>query len=144
MDTRIISVLIAVSIFGAGYFLGWKSEHDDLVTFQAQVTQAGLIQEVAVKEKEKENDKQTIFIANAYNDAIVDLRRQLDRVQYTYRTSSSKMSKITGSSKGANEARQESAGTCEGTQFYRNALEDAQTIEFWQNWAVREDIPVGE
>jgi hypothetical protein len=143
MNTNIIHVSLATIIFLAGFGIGWSIEHDKLTSYKATVVATGHAQELVTKQKEKENDEQTKLIADSYSTAVLNLRAKLDRLQHS-RTGGGSVSKATNDSKGINETGEEPSRACQSTEFYGNAVEDAQQIEFIHNWVIREGIPVEE
>lgn len=134
--------LIAVGIFGAGYYKGFSGEHNKYITFQAQVTQAVQDQNVATKKKDAENDAQTLAVANAYSDYANRLNAALERLRNSNRNNGSKLPPTTKSPQSPDGTSQELSGACKGSQFYANALEDAMKLQLWQDWAKRLNLEV--
>jgi hypothetical protein len=129
-------------VYAAGHHNGYAPEHDKLVAFQAKVTQEANDQNAAAIEKDKSNEAQTLAVANAYtldnnrlSAALEQLRKSTNRF--------SQLPKAADSSKGANGAIGESGGAPICTQeFVSSALKDAMTLQKWQEWAERLNLPV--
>ena len=132
----IIAAGIAIAL-GVAYYSGYRHEHDKLVTYKAQVIQQAKDQESIVKQKDTENEQKTQAVANDYKQyydrLIAGLRHQL---------SSSKVPSTLDSHKGNDGAPSELSGTCEGTEFYANALKDALRLQLWIEWAKAHDLKV--
>jgi hypothetical protein len=144
---KYLGIAIAViallgGVYAAGHHNGYAPEHDKLVAFQAKVTQEANDQNAAAKRKDAENEAQTLAVANAYtldnnrlSAALEQLRKSTNRF--------SQLPKGSDSSKGANGTIGESVGIAGCTQeFYANALKDAMTLQKWQEWAERLNLPV--
>ena len=135
-------LVVVLGMLGAAYYRGYAGEHDKFVTFKAQVDQQAQDQNRIAKEKDAQNEAQTLAVADAYtadnnrlSAALEQLRKSTNRF--------SQLPKNADSSKGANETIGQSGGIAGCTQeFYANALEDALTLQKWQEWAERLNLPV--
>jgi hypothetical protein len=133
--------LVVIGIFGVGYWKGYAPEHDKLISFQAKVTQEANDQNAAAKRKDAENETQTLAVANAYTVDNNRLRAALEQLRKST-NSFSKLPKAADGSQGSDGAKQELSGTCQGSEFYANALEDALKLQKWQEWAERLNLSV--
>ena len=138
--------IVVLGALGGAYFKGhhdgYAPEHDKLVAFQAKVTQEANDQNEAAKRKDAENEAQTLAVANAYtldnnrlSAALEQLRKSTNRF--------SQLPKNADSSQSTHGTIGESGGIAGCTQeFYANALKDAMSLQKWQEWAERLNLPV--
>lgn len=134
---KIIAVVLLVSgIFTAGYFFGWRSNHDDVVSLTSSLQQAAKDQAAAVKAKEIENDQTTMAVANSYSS-------ELNSLQHTNTSNKpSRVSQTTQHTSTTPSTNGERSGTCEGTVFYNNALKCELQLKWIREWVSTEHIPV--
>ena len=133
-----ILVALALTIFlaGGGYYEGWKSNHDDIVA----LTTAAKIQSAAAKQKDAENDQQTYALQKSYHDTSVRLNDALDRLHNAGR------GKVPGSPIGSQIPDGYTAvegGTCQSA-FYDKAMKAELMVEGFQEYVVRQRIPLAE
>jgi len=123
------------------YYKGYAHEHDKLVSYQAQVKQEQLDQSFTVKQKEKENEDQTKFVAQSMDNYYKHL--ESDRLQHL---SSSILgsAKTPASDQKNGGSRASSLGACYGTEFYFKALKTEIRLEEWLEWQKVQHIPVGD
>lgn len=135
-----IGVAAIIALFGGFmYFKGWSGEHDKFVAFQSSVAQAGKDQNAKSKEKDDENAKENQQLVAGWIDDRNHLLAQLERMR---NSGSGSMPKDASGSKTADAAIQEPGRACQSTEFYGNALEDAQKLRMWHDWAVKHQLPV--
>ena len=140
---RIAGILcIGAAIFAAGVFAGYRHEHDALVSYRSKVEQAAADQTRIAKEKDDEHDKQTLAVAQSYGDDVNRLNDALARMLHT-KTNSFSMPKTTNGSEAVDGASIEPSRTCPSS-FYSACLNDALKVSKWQEWAVRQGVPVSE
>jgi hypothetical protein len=133
-----ILVALALTIFlaGGGYYEGWKSNHDEITT----LTKAAKDQTAAAKQKDAENDQQTYALQKSYHDTSIRLNDALDRLHNAGR------GKVPAGSIGSQVANGYTAvegGTCKSA-FYDKSLKAELMLEQWQEWAIKQGIPVAE
>lgn len=68
----LLIAILSAALFVAGY--GWKSEHDNYITFKAGVIAAGEAQEEKTRETIKRHEKAAQEASNAYSRRIADIR----------------------------------------------------------------------
>ena len=133
-----ILVALALTIFlaGGGYYEGWKSNHDEITTH----TKAAKDQTAAAKQKDAENDQQTYALQKSYHDTSVRLNDALDRLHNAGR------GKVPAGSIGSQVPdgyTSVEGGTCQSA-FYDKAMKAELQLEGWQEWAIRQRIPLAE
>ena len=134
-----IGFLLFGLIAGA-YYKGYAHEHEKLVVYQTQVSQAALDQARTTKLKDEENAQTTDAVANYYDDQLTALTQ---RLQYL-KDHPSSLPKAPNSAKSPDAATSEPSRTCQDTEFYGNALEDALKVEAWQKWANEQHLQIGD
>lgn len=133
-----ILVALALTIFlaGGGYYEGWKSNHDEIVA----LTTAAKIQSAAAKQKDAENDQQTYALQKSYHDTSIRLNDALDRLHNAGR------GKVSAGSIGSQVPDGYTAvegGTCQSA-FYDKAMKAELMVEGFQEYVVRQRIPLAE
>ena len=140
---RILAGLAVLLIAcGSAYFAGWSGQHDLLVTYRAQVAQAAAAQAAQSHQKDLENEQQTKTVADAYRADADRLRTNLERLRKQSPTGGRAVSPFAIRTKSPDAAPGEQRGACEGSEFYANALSDALMLKDWQEWAIRQRLPV--
>jgi hypothetical protein len=137
IEIKILAAL-ALTIFlaGGGYYEGWKSNHDQIVA----LTSAAKNQDAAAKQKDAENDQQTYALQKSYRDTSIRLNDALDRLH------NSGYGKVPGNPIGSKIPDGYTAvegGTCQSA-FYDKSLKAELMLEQWQEWAIKQGIPVSE
>lgn len=130
------AIIFSVLLFGGGYYEGWKSNHDQIVA----LTTAAKVQTAAAKQKDAENDQQTYALQKSYHDTSVRLNDALDRLH------NSGSSKVPGSPLGSKIPDGYTAvegGTCQSA-FYDKAMKAELMVEGFQEYVVRQRIPVSD
>lgn len=125
--------LVILALLAGAYSAGWYKEHIALVEYKATIAALGQAQEAQTKAKEAEYEHNTEVIADSYSS-------ELERLQHN--ADSRKLSKTPIGSKSSNGASGEPSRACKSSEFYDNALKDALTLKAWQDWAVKQGIPV--
>jgi hypothetical protein len=137
LELKIIgAIAYTVFLFGGGYFEGWKSNHDEIVA----LTATAKAQTSAAKQKDAENEQQTYALQKSYHDTSIRLNDALDRL---HNSGSSGLSKAANSAKVPDGYTAVEGGTCQSA-FYDKALKAELMVEAWQEWAIRQRIPVAE
>jgi len=129
---------IVAALLGSAYYKGYAHEHDKLIAYQAQIKQIQLDNDIIVKQKDEENVKNAKTITAGYNAYYTKLIAGL----HNNAANSGQPTKDSDSTKGADGAKQELGGTCQGSEFYSNALEDVLKLQSWQEWAIRNHLTV--
>lgn len=127
---------------GSAYFAGWAGQHDLLVAYRAQVAQAAAAQAAQSHQKDLENEQQTQAVALAYSTDNARLNAALERMRKQSATGSRAVSQFAIRAKSPDATPGEQRGACEGSEFYANALNDALMLKDWQEWAIRQRLPV--
>jgi hypothetical protein len=135
----LFGLAVVVGIFAIGYFFGWRNQHDILVKYQSQVKQEGIDQAAQSKQKELEQNEQTKAVADDYSTERTALFASIDRLRLNASASAVPVHAI--STESTNAAPSEFGSSCTST-FYANALDDALRLSKWQEWALRQHIPV--
>jgi hypothetical protein len=130
---------LLTGLFFAGYATGWSSQHSVLVAYRAGVDAAAAAQSNAARAEDAERGVQTRAVAAAYDADVTRLRAALGRLRKP-ENGSDRVPKTTDRTEGTDVAREEQRGTCEGSEFYAAALEDALTVQKWQEWALRQGL----
>ena len=142
MAWRIIgSIAFLLVVFTAGYFFGWKSQHDSLVRFREQVAAEGRIQAQQSHQKEVEQNETTKAIQDDYSAERAALFAKLDRLR-NINASRSAVSAPSGNACPTIDPDWERTRACGGTEFYRNALDCELKLKGIREWVIREHIPV--
>ena len=140
MTTTEIKILAAIIwsgfLLGGGYFEGWKSNHDQIVTLAATAK----AQDEAAKQKEADNDKQTYELTKSYLATTAQLNDALDRL---HKVNSGKVPGSALGSKIPDGYTAVEGGTCQSA-FYDKALKTELMVEGFQEYVVRQRIPVAE
>lgn len=142
--------ILVIGLFGCGYWRGYTNEHIKFVAYESQVKAQGEMQANLNKQKEIENDRQTQQVAQDYAATTNELHNQLERLRNLY-AGGSTVSTVASNSQGLNETGIKLPRSCEDTgydpcevsrQFFEGALNDANKVEGFQDWVIREHIPV--
>lgn len=143
MPYRILGGLAVFLIAcGTSYFYGWSGQHDLLIAYRAEVAQAAASQAAQSHQKDVENEAQTQAAAIAYSADADRLNAALERMRKQSSAGGRTVSQFALSAKSLDAATGEQRGACEGSEFYVNALNDALTVKSWQEWAIRQRLPV--
>lgn len=132
---------ILVLSHGISYFFGWRGAHDALVQYRTSIEVIAKRQAEEVKQTELDHDRQTKAVAEIYSDDRARLLANLSRLR-KQSNGSGTLPRDAINPQGTNAATSEQRGTCEGTEFYTNALSDVLQLKAWQEWAIRQRIPV--
>ena len=135
------AVGIMVAIYGAGYFYGWRNQHDALVSFRAAVEQTGREQTARAKQTEIENAKNTQNIADDFAAERTALFAKLDSLQHKRSGRSAVPLAAVDPSKPVGTDR-ERVGAREGTKFYASALDCELKLKGIREWVRVQRIPV--
>lgn len=133
--------LIILAMLTGAYYKGYAHEHDKLLSYQAQVKQEQLDQSSVIKQKEKENEDQTKFVAQSMDNYYKHL--ESDRLQHIS-SSGSSSAKTPASNQENGGSGTSSLGACYGTEFYYKALKTEIRLEEWLEWQKVQHIPVGD
>lgn len=141
LNRYLAGIAILAVVFLSGLGMGWSFEHDKFVAYKSQIDTLAKEKTEQVKLKDNENEEQTRIIAKTYDAEIIRLRNALTRL----RNDSGNTNTLPTTPEGSQSpygASCEQCRTCEGTEFYENALKDALKVQMWQEWAIRQRIPV--
>lgn len=133
--------LFIFTILAGAYYKGYAHEHDKLVAFQAQVKQEQADQVSVIKQKEKENEDKTKFVAQSMDSYYKHL--ESDRLQHLS-SSINSATETPASNKENGGTGTSSLGACYGTEFYFKALKTEIRLEEWLEWQKVQHIPVGD
>lgn len=78
--------LVAVAVFGYGYYKGYSSEHEKFLAYKAQIVAQVEQQEALNKSIAKQQEIKTEGIVNEYKARLAALRSGASRMQYNTNT----------------------------------------------------------
>ena len=91
--------------------------------------------------KKGEQDETTNQIASNYSNDLINLNRVIDRMRVKPATTSPAMPAAAVSAVPVDATLREYGSACTRA-FYEAGLEDALKLKAWQDWAIKEHIPV--
>ena len=138
----VIALLVILGLSGGMYLYGRKAqEHADQLIFD-KMRIAALSQQTAAQQKEKEQNENTYQVAQIYSADHDKLQRALGRLLHPGTPAAGSAVPSVAVSAGSIDAAEPEFGRTCTSAFYAHALEDAQNLSAWQDWAKREGIPV--
>lgn len=141
MPYRILGACaLLVAACGYSYYLGFSGEHSRLVALLGRYAQAAVDQAAQAKQKDIDHEQQTQIIAGAYGADLSRLNATLKRLRANP-TGSRTMPENADSPKSVNAPSGQLSRTCTDT-IYDRAMIDAQTVNYWHEWAMRMQLPV--
>lgn len=137
LEAKILGTIAAVVfLFGGGYYEGWKSNHEQLIALASDAK----TQNNEAKQKDFEHEKQTRALQKSYADSVRSLDDALDRL---HNDSTGKLPQGSSSSQVIDGYTAVEGGTCKSS-FFDKAMKAELLAEKWQEWAIRQSIPVAD
>ncbi len=151
-----IASFVAACLIAMGYWRGYSSQHDALVSLKAEIATQAATQAEQVKKKEEENDKNTFYVAQVYSSDSMRLGAMLGRLRNLPSGSGAsavRSAPVHTGIAGASSVQPAGViqGACNSTgsdpcsvqrAVYEGAIKDAQAWEAVQWWLVREGMPI--
>ena len=137
LEIKILAFIVYTFVLlGGGYYEGWRSNHDKIV----EITAIAKAQDAATKEKDAEHAKITEDLKTSIS---ATGKRLDDALARLHNASTGKLPPGSIGSKVPDGYTAVEGGTCQSA-FYDKALKAELLAEQWQEWAIRQGIPVSE
>lgn len=136
-----IAIVLAGACAVSGYLYGWNNQHSAFVSYRAKIEQAGADQAASVLEKDLENEKNAMHIAQSYASDNARMRANLNRL---HSATTGTLPKDTVNAGGTDKRDGQRVGTCENTKFYRSALDCELKLSLIRKWVDSNRIPIRE